>query len=150
MDSIRCFVSKTPTNWDECLPRIVGALRSAVNRSTGYTANMLMLGREMNQPVDLVFPHPSFSDQIDCDQYVAELSENIKLKNSVTGGTYCVCRGPDTGSFMIQCNECREWYHGTCVKVTAEQAKTIDIYECPPCTDKPSGHHNEKQYSSCK
>ena len=241
MDSIRCFVSKTPTNWDECLPRIVGALRSAVNRSTGYTANMLMLGREVNQPVDLVFPHPSFSDQIDCDQYVAELSENIKLAhqtarntlkttqaimkrnydiktlvhsyeegdivyvldtasikgrcrklsptwkgpgiivekltdytfkiklrgkittmnhdriklckdrhvpewiqkfkrgmaNSVTGGTYCVCRGPDTGSFMIQCNECREWYHGTCVKVTAEQAKTIDIYECPPCTGKP-------------
>ena len=240
LDSIRCFVSKTPTNWDECLPRITGALRSAVNRSTGYTANMLMLGREVNQPVDLVFPHPSQNHQPDCDQYVAELSENITLAHqiarktlqttqaimkrnydvktlvhtynegdviyvldtasvkgkcrklsptwkgpgiiiekltdytyrvrlrgktttvnhdriklcndrhvpewigkykkgmacSVTTGIYCLCRGPDTGSFMIQCNECREWYHGTCVKVTAEQAKSIDIYECPPCTGK--------------
>lgn len=29
---------------------------------------------------------------------------------------FCICPGPDTGSFMIQCDECREWYHGSCVK----------------------------------
>ena len=33
---------------------------------------MLMLGREVNQAIDLVFPHPTQNNQPDCDQYVAE------------------------------------------------------------------------------
>ena len=50
---------------------------------------------------------------------------------------YCVCKGPYTGSFMIQCDSCREWFHGVCVGVTSEQAKTIDTYECPQCSSSP-------------
>ena len=46
---------------------------------------------------------------------------------------YCICRGPDYGTFMIQCDECREWFHGTCVNVTAEDAKCIDVFLCPQC-----------------
>ena len=46
---------------------------------------------------------------------------------------YCICRGPDYGTFMIQCDECREWFHGTCVKVTAADAKGIDVFLCPQC-----------------
>lgn len=23
---------------------------------------------------------------------------------------YCICRGPDDGSLMIECNYCNEWY----------------------------------------
>jgi hypothetical protein len=30
---------------------------------------------------------------------------------------YCVCRKPYTGEFMIRCEECKEWYHGECVRV---------------------------------
>lgn len=56
MDAVRCFVSKTPGDWDVYFPQIAGALRSCKNRSTGFTPNMVMLGREVNQPVDLTFP----------------------------------------------------------------------------------------------
>ena len=28
---------------------------------------------------------------------------------------YCICRGPYNNRFMICCDECDEWYHGTCV-----------------------------------
>lgn len=53
MDAVRCFVSKTPGDWDESIPQIASALRSCANRNTGFTPNMLMLGREITQPVDL-------------------------------------------------------------------------------------------------
>ena len=46
---------------------------------------------------------------------------------------YCICRGPDDGTFMIQCDECREWFHGKCVDITPEKAKVIDIYLCANC-----------------
>ncbi|KAK3093065.1 hypothetical protein FSP39_010650 [Pinctada imbricata] len=247
MDAVRCFVSKTPTLWDEYLPQLACALRSAKNRSTGFTANMLMLGREITMPVDLVFPPPEQQDENSVDQFVLNLLEQIQLVHEVartnlkssqnlmkrdydlktftrsymvgdavyvldtaavkgkcrklspswkgpgvitrklsdyvyeikirqklvtinhdrlkpckdrdlpawvinvqkrvksgkkTSGDlasspsknqFCLCRGPDVGTFMIQCLECREWYHGTCVNVTPEQAKCIDIYLCPDC-----------------
>lgn len=78
MDAVRCFVSKTPGDWDESIPQIASALRSCVNRSPGFTPNMLMLGREITQSVDLVYPLTleKHSDK-DLDQYLAELIKNI-------------------------------------------------------------------------
>lgn len=46
MDAVRCFVFETPVDWNESIPQIASALRSCVNRSTGFTPNMLMLGRK--------------------------------------------------------------------------------------------------------
>lgn len=78
MDAVRCFVSKTPGDWDESIPQIASALRSCVNRSTGFTPNMLMLGREITQPVDLVYPLTlARHSGKDLDQCLAELIENI-------------------------------------------------------------------------
>ncbi len=39
MDAVRCYVEKSQDRWDEFLPQIAGALRSAVNRNTGFTPN---------------------------------------------------------------------------------------------------------------
>ena len=217
-----------------------------MNRSTGYTPNMMMLGREVNQPVDLLFP--TKATEMSADQYVAELQKSlkkahdvarrnlkttqermkrdydlktyvrvydvgdpvyildtatikgqckklsppwkgpgivvnkftpylyrVKLKNAVFTadhdrlkpcrdrrlpewldrfnsnfrailkkgepddkvGThqpvYCICRKPDRGDLMIQCDSCSEWFHGTCVGVTANDALQIKKYKCPPC-----------------
>lgn len=43
---------------------------------------------------------------------------------------YCVCRKPEKG-FMIMCEgECKEWYHGSCVGVTAREARKLKQYFC--------------------
>ena len=57
---IRCYLRENKHDWDTDLQLISGAIRSMVNRSTGFTANMLMLGREVQQPVDLLLgpSHP--------------------------------------------------------------------------------------------
>lgn len=88
MDAVRCFVSKTPGDWDESIPQIASALRLCVNRSTGFTPNMLMLGREIAHPVDLVYPLTltRHSDK-DLDQYLAELIRNICIAHETARDT---------------------------------------------------------------
>jgi hypothetical protein len=34
---------------------------------------------------------------------------------------------------MIQCDFCNNWFHGSCVDVSATDALDIDKYKCPDC-----------------
>ena len=242
MDAVRCFIGKSKNKWDLYLQQIAGALRSSVNRMTGYTANKLMLGREVNTPANLMFPQKG--GELDTDSYVTNLTSNlqkahetarstlqtrskrmkrdydlrllertyevggivyvldtatlkgkakklsppwkgpgiiveklsaylyrVKVRNAVfvinhdrvkpckdlvipgwikhwkkTPGSnlsargedrvYCSCRKQWQGRFMIQCDYCREWYHGSCVDVTATDALRINRYKCAECIDR--------------
>ena len=58
MAAVRCFVGKNQRSWDQYLPQLSGALRASVNRSSGYTPSMMMLGREINLPAELMFGSP--------------------------------------------------------------------------------------------
>ena len=239
MDAVRCFVGKYGTNWDLQLQQIAGALRSAVNRQTGFTPNRMVLGREVNTPAHLMFPHAR-DTHIDPDGYVEELVRTIqaahefarkalntaskrskrdydlrtrlrgykvgeavylldsatlkgkckklsppwkgpgvivkcisaylfriRLRNAYVvvnhdrikpcrdislpawiknwkeelveegeeddGKLYCTCRKPWQGRFMIQCDFCDGWFHGSCVDVSSTEATQIDKYCCPQC-----------------
>ena len=255
MAAVRCFIGKQPNQWDKYLQQISGAIRSSVNRSTGFTPNRLMLGREVNLPSDLMFPGlKKIEKESSIPEYVSELENNIKmahetarttlkanqekmkrdydlrvflrtynvgdpiyvLDTAVTKGKsrklcpfwkgpclvlekltpalyrvkfryailtvnhdrmkpcgdkslpiwlkrakdklqtethseqnrqsdkdntdrpkkplYCICKKHYDGQFMIQCDECLEWYHGKCVNVTPQEATSIDVYTCPLCT----------------
>ncbi|XP_013859717.1 lysine-specific demethylase 7A [Austrofundulus limnaeus] len=47
---------------------------------------------------------------------------------------YCVCRQPyDVSRFMIECDTCKDWFHGSCVHVEEHHAVDIDVYHCPNC-----------------
>ncbi|KAM4671790.1 lysine-specific demethylase 7A isoform 4-T4 [Amazona ochrocephala] len=47
---------------------------------------------------------------------------------------YCVCREPyDVSRFMIECDICKDWFHGSCVGVEEHHAVDIDLYHCPNC-----------------
>ena len=54
---------KRQRDWDQQLPYACFAYRSAVQESTGETPNMLMLGREVRLPIDLMAPAPAEEDQ---------------------------------------------------------------------------------------
>jgi hypothetical protein len=49
------YLEWAPKSRKELIPQLAGALRSSVNRSTGYTPNMMMLGREIGLPAELMF-----------------------------------------------------------------------------------------------
>ncbi|XP_008316360.1 histone lysine demethylase PHF8 [Cynoglossus semilaevis] len=47
---------------------------------------------------------------------------------------YCLCRLPyDVTRFMIECDNCQDWFHGSCVGVEEDKAAEIDLYHCPNC-----------------
>ena len=54
---LRCFIRGQQEDWNLHLATVGMAIRSTVNRQTGFTRNFLMLGREVLQPIDLM-PHP--------------------------------------------------------------------------------------------
>ena len=76
LQMIRAYLSRGYKNWDEHLPLISMALHSMKNRSTGFSANMLMLGRETIQPIDLILGLPGPSPQ-DPPTWVANLSKKL-------------------------------------------------------------------------
>ena len=51
---IRCYIEGKAQYWDRDLPLLVMAMHATENRTTGFTPNMLMLGREVNLPVDIL------------------------------------------------------------------------------------------------
>ncbi|XP_061687376.1 lysine-specific demethylase phf2 isoform X2 [Syngnathoides biaculeatus] len=51
-----------------------------------------------------------------------------------TAPVYCVCRLPyNVTQFMIECDACKDWFHGSCVGVDEDDAPDIDLYHCPNC-----------------
>ena len=53
----RCFIRGQQEDWDLHLATLGMAIRSTVNRQTGFTPNFLMLEREVLHPIDLML-HP--------------------------------------------------------------------------------------------
>ncbi|KAF1816577.1 hypothetical protein P152DRAFT_492965 [Eremomyces bilateralis CBS 781.70] len=49
------------------------------------------------------------------------------------GEVYCICRRGDDHSFMLACDNCDEWFHAQCVRLTKSDCDQIDAYICPNC-----------------
>ena len=84
--AIRCFVGKNPTDWDLYVPLIASALRSSVNRHTGFTANYLMFGREISFPSDLMVPDNKVKVQYPID-FVNDLRTKIEIAHEAARNT---------------------------------------------------------------
>ncbi|XP_039338961.1 lysine-specific demethylase 7A [Mauremys reevesii] len=68
---------------------------------------------------------------------VAQSVSSLKMAGAAAATAtpvYCVCREPyDVSRFMIECDICKDWFHGSCVKVEEHHAVDIDLYHCPNC-----------------
>uniref|UniRef100_T1KQN3 CXXC-type zinc finger protein 1 n=2 Tax=Tetranychus urticae TaxID=32264 RepID=T1KQN3_TETUR len=61
---------------------------------------------------------------------------NLSDINMGEDTSYCICRSSDTSRFMIGCDSCNEWYHGDCISITEQLAKTITKFYCLMCRDR--------------
>ena len=87
LQTIRSYLSSWGIRrWDENLPLICMALHSMKNKSTGFSANMMMLGRETTQPIDLILGLPRHTPQ-DPPNWVATLSRNLSKIHSLARET---------------------------------------------------------------
>jgi hypothetical protein len=63
------------------------------------------------------------------------LNKTVMLKSENEHEQYCICRrGDDSVNYMIMCENCKEWFHGKCLKLTKAAAEKISQYLCLACT----------------
>lgn len=86
LQMMRCHLKGNNTKWDEDLPIRTGAIRALPNRTTGFTPNLMMLGREVRQPLDLVFDIKTIPSK-QPGEYVTELEERINTLHSLARKT---------------------------------------------------------------
>ncbi|XP_062616426.1 uncharacterized protein LOC134278117 [Saccostrea cucullata] len=47
---------------------------------------------------------------------------------------YCVCLQSNPKGMMVQCDNCRDWFHPGCVGISEDYAKSVPQYICPECS----------------
>ena len=68
--TVSAYVSDHQQDWDRHLPYVLMASRSSLHESTGYSLNMLMLGREVRTALDLMYELPSTMKPTIVNEYV--------------------------------------------------------------------------------
>ena len=77
---VRCFLEDNARGWDKYLPALGMSLRATLNRSTGFTPNLLRLGQEVHLPAELMFQMTQFKDSsTDQCSYVQRLLSRLNL-----------------------------------------------------------------------
>ena len=74
--------------------------------------------------------------------YALDMIEEKMLNACVDdeAGRYCICSGFNDGRFMVECEECEEWFHGPCVHLSDIDSEAADAtaegFTCPRCCEK--------------
>ncbi|CAG7785988.1 unnamed protein product [Allacma fusca] len=67
------------------------------------------------------------------DELVPETEASIEVTSEPL---YCLCQEPwdkHNRRFMIQCDHCKDWFHGSCIKLQEHASHDIEKYHCPRC-----------------
>ena len=76
LQMICCYLADNK-EWDKDLSLLTSAIRSVPNRQTGFSPNMMMLGRELRHPVELLFPVQP-SEDIQPSDFIGNLRERLR------------------------------------------------------------------------
>jgi len=103
------------------------SLRNAIRCARGWQIRVKKCKVEQgglcaNEAEKLILEH---------DKFLIAMAEDVdRIKQAMKG--YCLCRRPYEG-FMIGCDGCDEWYHGSCIGVSETQADRFEKYLCVRC-----------------
>ena len=78
IDMLSKFCNEKQDDWDQHLPYLLCAYRSSVNDSTGCTPNLLMLGREITLPIDIMYPSPHYEKYRCHNEYVEWIRRTLQ------------------------------------------------------------------------
>ena len=72
------FCQESQEEWDNKLPALLMAYRSAEHETTGYTPAQMMTGREMRLPVDLITDVPQVEEHNSYPDFVKTLKHRLE------------------------------------------------------------------------
>ena len=67
---------------------------------------------------------------LDIPKWILKAQLELKTTGEIS---YCFCGKPYDGTQMIQCDNCLNWYHTKCLKLSKKDVKEIDTYACSDC-----------------
>ncbi|KAF9350980.1 glucokinase [Mortierella sp. AD094] len=123
------IISSTPTKQTPsgASKKVTAALLTDIRRSTRARRQSSIAAQSEEYLLNAQGPIPSV---------VPVPAERVTRSKKV----YCYCQKPDDGEVMIQCDNCRQWFHGACVDITDEIAELMGLknekFFCDPCTEK--------------
>ncbi len=82
---IRAFLRGEQNNWDLNLGCLAAAYRATPQASTGLTPNLVMLGREVRLPVEVVYGSKTHSGDVIAHygEYVNQLRKRMQHAHSI-------------------------------------------------------------------
>ena len=81
---IRSYLKGQQREWDKYPDCLAAAYRSSVHETTGFTPNMLMLGREVKMPSDVMFSDVSDSQEPESfGSYVENIRDKMRKAHQV-------------------------------------------------------------------
>jgi hypothetical protein len=87
LQCIRCYNHGVQRHWDRDLPLISMAIRSTVNRSTGFTPNFMMLGREISLAEDLLGIRETNLERENAPEFVKNLLSRLTTAHKIARDT---------------------------------------------------------------
>jgi hypothetical protein len=72
------FVDEHQRDWDDHLPYVMMAYRTSVHESSGCTPNLLMFGREISLPIDIMVGLPPQEDKMCAVEYVQWVQNTLR------------------------------------------------------------------------
>ena len=80
--------------------------------------------------------------------YDALKQSYLKSTQYIDNQRYCICRRGDDGLvFMIECDCCKEWFHGDCIGLSKVVGSKLESYICIGCA---RVHYDEGEEDSDK
>ena len=80
---IKAYLKGEQTDWDLNLGCLAGAYRATVNPSTGCTPNLLMMGREVRLPSEIMYTPPQKEGFVTYGAYVQDLKSCMEKAHQV-------------------------------------------------------------------
>ena len=77
-DMLSKYIKSNQRDWDEILPFMLVAYRSSKHEATKQSPSVLFLGREIDLPVDLLYPAPPIEPRTPSNEYVTEIRDKMK------------------------------------------------------------------------
>jgi len=78
---LSAFVEERQRDWDEHLPYLAMAYRSAVHETSGFTPNFMMMGREADLPLDVVFGKPPDQRYSSSHEWIQSLERRLEISH---------------------------------------------------------------------
>ena len=78
LNALAAFTESHQKDWDEYVPFVLFAYRTACHESTDVSPCRVMLGRELRGPLELILPRPKSEDPTEVTDYAIRLREILE------------------------------------------------------------------------